>query len=146
MSRPLRRFARAADGATAVEFALVIGPLVLLLFGTIEFSRLLWTREALQSAASAGARCMGVLQSSCASAGAYSSGNAASFVIAKASALHVTLTASNLTLSNTATCAGVSGFSQVSINYTFETAVPQLLGSLSAGIPLSATACFPNQS
>jgi Flp pilus assembly protein TadG len=58
--RSFRRFAGARSGATAVEFALVIGPLLLVLLGTVEVSRLLWTRQAIQSVAIAGARCLGV--------------------------------------------------------------------------------------
>jgi Flp pilus assembly protein TadG len=56
--RRARSFGRAEGGATAIEFAIVVGPLLLLMFATLEFGRMLWTREALQSAAIAGARCM----------------------------------------------------------------------------------------
>jgi len=143
--RLLRSFTTGSGGASAVEFSLIAAPLLLLLFGTIEFSRFLWTREALQSAANAGARCMGVVQPDCATSGAYSADKTNTYIIDQASTLSVPLTASNLTLSHAATCAGVTGFSQVSISYTFETAVPQLLGSLAGGVPLTATACFPNQ-
>lgn len=144
----LRRldFGRAEGGATAVEFALVVGPLLLLLFGTIEFSRLLWTREALQSVANAGARCMGIVESSCANAGAYSSSKAITYVVTQATKLSVPLSTSNVTVNHSATCAGVSNFSQVTVNYTFQTALPELVGALSGGVALSATACFPNQS
>jgi Flp pilus assembly protein TadG len=140
-----RSFSRAEGGATAVEFAIVVGPLLLLMFGTLEFGRLLWTREALQSAAIAGARCMGILQTSCTTSGAYSSSKSADYVIAEASALKVKITSTNVTTTNTATCAGVSGFSQVTISYTFQTALPYFLKALTGGVPLSATACFPNQ-
>jgi Flp pilus assembly protein TadG len=142
----LRRFRAASGGATVVEFSLVVVPLMLVLFGTIEFGRLMWTREALQSAANAGARCMGVVQTDCATSGTYSSTKTATFVIAQATAMRIPLTATDITLNHSATCAGVSGFSEVSISYTFDTAVPQLFGSLAAGVPLTATACFPNQS
>jgi Flp pilus assembly protein TadG len=139
-------FWTANGGATAVEFALVIGPLLLLLFGTIEFSRLLWTREALQSIASAGARCMGVVEPSCANSGAYSSSKAISYVVSEASKLSVPLATSNVTVNHSATCAGVTNFSQVTVSYTFQTALPELVSALSGGVALSATACFPNQS
>ena len=141
----VRSFRRADGGATAVEFAIVVGQLLLLMFGTLEFGRLLWTREALQSAAISGARCMGILQTACVTSGAYSSTKAADYVIAEASALKVKLTSTNVTTTNNATCAGVSGFSQVTINYTFQTALPYLLDALTGGVSLTATACFPNQ-
>jgi Flp pilus assembly protein TadG len=146
MVASLRRFRQANSAATAVEFSLVIVPLLLVLMGAIEFGRFMWTRESLQSAANAGARCMGVVQTACASSGAYSADKTKTYVIGEASAMSIPLTNSDVTLNHSATCAGVTGFSQVSISYTFQTAVPQLLGSLSDGVPITATACFPNQS
>lgn len=137
------RLARDRSGGAAVEFGLIIGPLLLLLFGLVEFGRMLWTLNALQETAIAGARCMGVLSSSCASAGAYSATNASTYVQTLASTWGVTLAGSNISLNNAATCAGVSGFSQVSITYTFQTFVPLISSLLSD--PLTATACFPNQ-
>jgi Flp pilus assembly protein TadG len=137
----------AREGSAALEFALVALPFLMLTFGTIEFGRLIWIREALQMTANQGARCMGVLSPSCASGGAYSSANASSYIRGVASGWGVTLTASNLTLTNNAAIGGpCSGLSQVTINYTFSTAVPALLTMLSGGTALSARACFPNQS
>jgi len=132
-------------GAAAVEFALVIIPLLLFLFGIFEFGRLLWTREALQSAAIAGARCMGIGQTECTTSGSYDAQKTAAYISGQGVALLVPLTASNVLLDDAATCSGVGGFSEVTINFTFQTAVPQLLGALADGIPLSASACFPNQ-
>lgn len=144
--RSLRGFGLARGGATAVEFALVIGPFLLLMFGVIEFGRLMWTRQALQQAAMAGARCAGVLNSSCASSGAFSSANTVTYVQGLSSGWGITLTTSNITATNSTTCAGVSGFSQVAISYTFQTPVAVLIGLPSAGYPLTVSACFPNQS
>ena len=145
MCRTLRSFAGDTRGATVVEFSLVVIPMLLVLFGTIEFGRLMWTREALQSVANSGARCMGIVQTSCGTSGVYSSDKTSAYVIAQATTMRIPLTSSNITLTQSTTCAGVSGFAKVSISYTFETAVPQLLGSLAAGIPVTASACFPNQ-
>ena len=58
-------------GASAVEFAMLIAPFMLLLFGVIEVSRALWTRQAAQDVAIAAARCVGVLQAECTSNGAF---------------------------------------------------------------------------
>jgi Flp pilus assembly protein TadG len=137
----------AREGSAALEFALVALPFLMLTFGTIEFGRLIWIREALQMTANQGARCMGVLSSSCASSGAYSSANTTSYIRGVASGWGVTLTASNLTLTNNAASGSpCSGLSQVTINYTFLTAVPALLTMLSGGTAVTARACFPNQS
>ena len=147
MMRRLRSFRRATGGAAALEFAAVLGPLLLLVFGVFEFGRLLWVREALQETAMAGARCMGLSASSCAASGAYSSSNTTTFVENTAAKWDITLTASNIALDNNATCAGVSatnGFSSVTITYTFQSVVPTFISSLNGGKALTSTACFPN--
>jgi Flp pilus assembly protein TadG len=146
MRRGFRGFGRAKGGAAAVEFAAVLGPLLILIFGVFEFGRLLWVREALQETAMAGARCMGMSASSCAASGAYSSSNTTTYVENLASGWGVTLTASDISLNNNATCAGVSatnGFSSVTITYTFQSVVP-FISSLNGGKSLTSTACFPN--
>jgi Flp pilus assembly protein TadG len=143
LRRRIRRLGRDHSGASAVEFALVIIPLMLVLFGVIEFGRLLWTLNALQETAIAGARCMGVLNTSCAASGAYNATDATSYVKSVANGWGVTLATSNLTLNNAATCAGVSDFSQVTITYTFQTVVPLLSPLVS--YPMTLNACFPNQ-
>lgn len=147
MMRSLRSFGRADGGAAAAEFAIVLGPLLLLIFGVFEFGRLLWVREALQETATAGARCMGMSASSCAASGAYSASATTTYIQNTANGWGVTLTASNITLDNDATCAGVTaanGFSSVTISYTFESVVPSFVTSLSGGKTVTSTACFPN--
>jgi Flp pilus assembly protein TadG len=144
MKHALRKFARNSAGATAVEFAFVVGPLILLVFGAIEFSRLMWAREALQSTAIAGARCMGVRESACAPAGTYSATSTKTFVRDWALNLYISVPDANITLSNAATCSGSSGFSQVTISYTFQSLISPFLDAIDEK-QLSATACFPNQ-
>jgi Flp pilus assembly protein TadG len=144
MKHSLRKFVRNNAGATAIEFAFVVGPLILLVFGAIEFSRLMWAREALQSAAIAGARCMGVRETACAPAGTYSATSTKTFIRDWALNLYVSVPAANITLSNAATCSGSSGFSQVSITYNFNSLIAPFLDAIDQQ-QLSATACFPNQ-
>ena len=105
----------------------------------------MWAREALQSVATAIARCMGVLQEPCAQSGAYNAAKTLSFVKRKAQELNVTLPSTAISLTANASCAGVTGFSQVAINYRFETLVPLAVPRLRNGIALRAQACFPNQ-
>jgi Flp pilus assembly protein TadG len=143
--RLIRRLRIARDGVASVEFALLAIPFLLMSFGIIEFGRLIWTDEALEATAAIGARCMGVLSSSCASGGTYSSSNTTTYILAVASDWNLTLTSSALTLTPNGSCGGVAGFSQVTISYTFETVVPQLLDALTSGIPMTVQACFPNQ-
>jgi Flp pilus assembly protein TadG len=150
MTRRTRNLLRDRRGVAALEFALVSIPLMMLAFGTIEFGRLLWTRQALETTAAEVARCIGVLSSSCASGGVYSSGNTTTYAESVASGWGVTLTSTNLTLTASASSGGCSGLgktlAEVTINYTFETAVPGLLPMLSGGSALTGHACFPIQS
>lgn len=140
-----RRFRWAESGATAAEFAMVVAPLVAVGFGAIEIGRVLWARNALQETAIAGARCMGVLQSACTSGGAYSATSTTSYVEGVAQGWGIGLAASNISLNPSTSCAGVSGFSQVSITYTFTTVVPGVVTALAGGLPFTVSACFPNR-
>jgi len=151
MARIFRELYRARRAVAALEFALLAVPMMLIVFGTIEFGRVLWTREALQMTAVEGARCMGILASSCASGGAYSSGNTTTYIETVATAWGVTLTSTDLTLTRNSTntaCAptgATPNVSEVTINYTFQTMVPGLLSMLSSKA-LQGHACFPNNS
>ena len=147
MRRRSARLWRDTGGASAVEFALVLGPLLLLTFAIFEFGRLEWTREALQETATAGARCMGMTATSCAAGGAYSSTDSMAFVKAVAGNWGITLADADIALNNNSTCAGVSapnGFSTVTITYAFQSIVPDEVKALTGGAALSNTACFPN--
>ncbi len=147
MTRPIARFTRNRRGAAAVEFAAVLAPLMILIFGVFEYGRLLWTREALQETATVGARCMGMSATSCASGGTYSSGNTTTYIENTANNWGVVLTGANIALNNNTTCAGVSatqGFSSVTLTYTFQSIVPSLITSLNSSPVLTSTACFPN--
>lgn len=138
-------FIRDERGASAVEFAIVAVPLLLLLFGTIEYGRLMWTRQAMQSLANETARCMGIVQTECASAGSYNAAATRTHLIAGARAFAVELKPANITLSPSTSCHGIAGFSSVRIIYRFTSAVPEFITALATGPELSVTACFPNQ-
>jgi Flp pilus assembly protein TadG len=147
MMRRVAGLARNRRGAAAVEFAAVLTPLLLLIFGIFEFGRLIWTREALQETATAASRCMALSASSCASSGAYSSTATTTYIENAATAWGITLTGSNITLNANTSCAGVSapnGFSTVTLAYTFQSIVPNIVHPLRSGISLSTTACYPN--
>jgi Flp pilus assembly protein TadG len=145
MDNWLRGFPRARRGATAVEFALVVAPMLLVLMGISEFGRFFWTAQSLQRVATRGARCVGLLQSDCAVASAYSASATISYVQAQAQNYGVTLTSAMIVPSASATCGGVTNFASIRINYTFTTLVPTLIPALAAGLPVTAKACFPNQ-
>lgn len=56
-ARYVTRFRRNAAGSAAVEFALTVPVLLLLLFGAVEYGRLLWVQNSIQYAAEQAARC-----------------------------------------------------------------------------------------
>jgi len=140
-----RRFAllKCNGGASAVEFALVLGPLLMMMFAVSEYGRLFWTQEALQETAIAGARCIGILSASCTSGGAFNSTNATIYIQAEAQKWSITLPTSGITMTTSTTCGGVGGFSQVSITYTFQSILPQFLDLASTGTTVTASSCFP---
>ncbi len=140
----IRRWLLDRSGGAAVEFSAVILTMFTLLFGVTEFGWYMWTANALQQTAIQSARCMGVVATNCASGAAYSSTNTLSYVQSVASTYGVTVPTAGVTLSRAATCGGASGFSQVTINYTFRTAVPNLITGLSS-VAMTQQACFPNQ-
>jgi Flp pilus assembly protein TadG len=142
----LAALVRSRRATTAVEFALCALAFVLIVVGSAEFGRLIWTFEVLQAAAAQGARCMGLLATSCSTTagGAYSSANTTTYVVTQAADMGVTITDSMVTLNNAATCAGTSGFSTVTISYKFVTIAPLLLPSLGSSFTVPASACFPN--
>lgn len=138
------KFRHDENGASALEFALVALPLLMLVIGTIEYGRLMWTRQALQSLAISTARCMGILQDDCAASGSYSTPRTTAYVISRASSFGVSIAATNLSLNANASCGAVAGFSSVTVTYKYSAVTP-IVGALLGNIPLSATACFPNQ-
>lgn len=149
----LVRYLRSGRGATAVEFALIMPSLLMLVLGVFEFGRYLWTVNALQQTVSMTARCVGVLEPytshaspGCAASGVYNSADAKSFAEQLAGSYGVTLADSNLTISNSATCSGLGAFSQVQLTYTFNTYLPNVVKAMAAGYTISESACFPNQS
>jgi Flp pilus assembly protein TadG len=67
-SRRFGRFSCDAAGSAAVEFALTIPVLLLLLLGIAEFGRLMWTQNSIQYAVEQAARCAAFKLSSCGNA------------------------------------------------------------------------------
>lgn len=114
-------------GVTAVEFSLILPALLLLLFGIVEFGRLLWTQSALHFAVEEAARCATVDAANCGSASAVQS-----FAVARAAGLGL----QNSVFSLTSPACG----NQVSASYPF----PFVLATLFPySITLTAQSCFP---
>src|SRR5262252_433505 len=145
--RTAASFAMNCGGSAVIEFALLAPVFLMLLFGSIEFGRLLWTQQALQQVAIAGARCMAVAQgaiqsSMCASGGSYSAASTKDYIETTASDWGISVQDADVTLDNTATCGG--GFSQVTLTNNFNTPVPQIVLLAAGGTSLTVTAYYPN--
>jgi Flp pilus assembly protein TadG len=59
------RFGADIRGATALEFGFIASPLILMLLGTVDGGRMLWTQNALQYAVEQAARYAGLNQAAC---------------------------------------------------------------------------------
>jgi Flp pilus assembly protein TadG len=118
---------RAESGAAIAEFALILPVLLLLLIGTGEFGRLIWTKSLLDHAVNETARCASVNTTTCGT-----TDGARSYAVLRSAPLAVTNAIFAVT---TATCG-----SQVTATYPFTFAAPSLL---SYSITLVSQACFP---
>ena len=135
---------RSRSGVAAVEFALILMPLMMLVFGGIEFGRLVWTRNALQQTAVATARCMGVRQPPCATSGALDLTRSVTFARTRAASFSVAVTVAAVTATANTTCSGQGGFSRVVIATQFRSVVP-LISRVIGTHAINVAACFPNQ-
>lgn len=118
---------RPRSGAAAVEFALLLPVLLMLLVGIIDVSRLLWARSILAFAVEEAARCAAVDANACATA-PQTQAHAAAAVVG----LSISPTAF---LVSEASCGA-----QVSTTYTFDPVLPWLFDPPPT---FTVKACFP---
>ena len=118
---------RAESGAAIAEFALILPVLMLLLVGTAEFGRLLWTKSLLDHAVNEAARCASVNTTTCGTNDA-----TRSFAVLRSAPLPVT----NAIFAVTSVSCG----SRVTATYPFTFAAPTLLPF---SITLVSQSCFP---
>ncbi len=143
MIRAITGLLRDRRGATAVEFALVAGPLLVLVLGSVELGRALWGRQALQEIAVSAARCAAVPQTACTTNKVYDKAKAQESTLALAGSYGVGIEKADIGIEKNTTCNGVSGFTKVTVTYDFSSPLKPLLASLVDGINLSAVACYP---
>jgi Flp pilus assembly protein TadG len=136
-------FRRAIAGTASIEFALLAIPFFMLAVGVFEVCRALWTEEALQESVTQGARCIGVHQTDCYSAGVYSATGTTAYVQNVATGWGISVPTADITPTQSANCGGVAGFAKITIAYNFSTVAGSLIPSFS-NVPLAAKACFPN--
>jgi Flp pilus assembly protein TadG len=121
---------RNCDGTTALEFALIAPTLFTLIFGGIEFSRLIWTEAALNYSVQEAARC-GLVNpdGNCATSTAVAT-------FAAAATPQLSFPVSTFTATPTASC----GY-QVTASYSYQFMVS---GLVPKSPTLTAQACFPS--
>jgi Flp pilus assembly protein TadG len=132
LRRFVRPLARDRGGATAVEFALIVTPLLLFLFGIEETARAMWIQSAINMAVEDGARYSSVSgpTGNCTAAGTVQS-------YAASRAWGMSLPSGDFT-ATTAACG-----CQVTASVPFTPIVPNLVPY---NITLTASACFPQWS
>ena len=139
------RALRDRAASSGVEFAILAPLLIVVVFGIMEFSRAIWTDEALANVAAKTARCVGLSLSSCAPGGAYSATNTAQYAGQVAAGWGITLPTGDVSISTASSCPGQTGQSSyvtVALSYSFTTIVPKLLPQIGSRT-LSGTSCFP---
>ena len=132
-------------GATAVEFALIAVPLIALMFGTIEFGRLIWAYQGVEETTRETARCVGIVQSQCSENNEFSETQSRNFAQASARGWGLALDDEAVGIDRLATCDGLDGFSRITISYAFNSPVPGFNELLGDARLIDAVACFPNQ-
>lgn len=125
-------------GAVAIEFAAIALPLLLLIGGSIEISRYMWTRHALQDAASTGARCLGLRVAPCATDGNIDRAATVGYVKQQAADWTITIDDDAITPEATSTCHGAADFARVGIRTRFVSVLPVLPETW-----IEVQACFP---
>lgn len=134
----IRAFLLSRRGAVAIEFAAIALPLMLLLGGSVEVSRYVWTRLALQDAASTGARCVGLRLAPCFVAENIDTGGTVSFVREQAAAWAIDIAEASVTPEALAACQGVADFAKIAIRHRFT----DVLGIMPEAW-IGVEACFP---
>ncbi|MFT5742171.1 MAG: Flp pilus assembly protein TadG [Paracoccaceae bacterium] len=138
--RAFKRITSGLAGTAAIEFAFVIFPTMLLIFGSIEVARLVWVQNSVHEIAITGARCMGIDAEECTDANGFDPAATKAHIQDLARAWGLSLDVSDIDLSENATCGGATDFSRVVIRYDFTSFL-----TLLTDIDLGFEACLPNQ-
>jgi Flp pilus assembly protein TadG len=130
-------------GAAALEFAMAVTPLLLLILGIIEGALLLWSWQALEGAVIDAGRCAALDATSCQNV-ATTPANTANYAATAAKLRGLgSVTSSNVTVTTGAAaqvlCGGTTaGVVAVSMTYKF-----QMISFIPLPSTLTAAACFP---
>lgn len=134
----IRAFLSDRRGAVAIEFAAIALPLMLLLGGSIEISRYIWTRLALQDAASTGARCLGLRIAPCFANESMNSGATVSLVTQQAMQWAIKIPDETVTPEAASNCDSIVDFARIGIRHRFTSVLIVLPETW-----IEVEACFP---
>jgi Flp pilus assembly protein TadG len=126
-------------GSAAIEFALVATPLLLLLFGTMEFGRMLWTWQAMQLAGDQTARCVAIGGSACATPSTYAANLAHGYGATSQSSSNVQV--NTISAGSSTACSPPSGTAvNVTLSLGFTSPVSTLIPPLAR--TLTTVSCY----
>lgn len=130
-------------GTAALEFGITAPLLFALLLGGIEYSRLLWTKQALQLAGDQTARCVAIGGAACATPSSYAVSTAVSYGALGLVTSGVTVDNQPPTVTLATACNPPSGNMsvRVTLSLTFSSPISALLPGLSKAV--STTSCYP---
>lgn len=129
------RLLRCSTAAAVVELALLAPAILLLMLGTIEVSRMAWTRQTLDEVAYSSARCMAV-SDSCATSNAQKS-----YAVDRAAGYGIAITDAAVTPAASVSCRGFPNSSRITIVTPMASALAGFLPALPTSI--TSQACFP---
>lgn len=129
----------------ATEFALVAGPMILILLGTIEFGRALWARQALQQVATEISRCAAIPQEPCATGSTYDAMRTRIAAQSLARSNGIRLQSGDIFVTRSTSCGGLPSFTRVTLKYEFTTPLSVIMVMFNDGLHFEASACYPNQ-
>lgn len=124
------------SGSTAIQYAIALPILLMLVMGIMDTARVLWTYTTLQRAAAAAARCGAINATVKAKGGTPVACSTDTDIQNKAVAEAWGMTVSPSVFTVTTAACG----KQVSVNYTFDFLIPWML---SPTVTLHPTACHP---
>ncbi|MDR3531358.1 MAG: pilus assembly protein [Rhodopila sp.] len=132
-----RSLARNTKAATALEFALVSGVLITMLFGGLELGLMIWTRGTLQSVAARTARCVAIGSTACTNPQQYA------VTLATAWLGSAMITKANVTVTAATTCKSALGSFEV-VTISASPWVGSLIYPFTGWSTQTLTACYPH--
>lgn len=125
-------------GAVAIEFAAIALPFLLLLGGSVEVSRYMWMRHALQDAASTGARCLGLRVEPCFGGEVMDQAATIGFVREQAADWGIRIAPDAVSPDAVSDCHGVDDFARIGIRHRFVSVLVVLPATW-----IELESCFP---